>query len=79
MGTTKRAICVPEPAAMPIDKSIFPFLARIIALLCSAAFPTIPIIMAPTNSSPNPNSFVVDQCYSYWNRYKKEVNSRGFG
>ena len=58
IGTTKREICVPEPAAMPIDRSIFPFLARRMALLCSAAFPTIPMIIAPTNNSPNPNSAV---------------------
>ena len=45
-------------AAIPIDRSIFPFLARRMALLCSAAFPTIPIIIAPTNNSPNPNSAV---------------------
>jgi hypothetical protein len=44
IGTTNNAIWVPEPAAIPIDNSIFPFLASTIALLCSAAFPTIPII-----------------------------------
>ena len=44
---------------IPIDKSIFPFLATIIALVCSATFPTIPIITAPTNISPNPNSLLM--------------------
>jgi hypothetical protein len=59
IGTTNSAICVPDPAAMPIDKSILPFLARTTALLCSAAFPTIPTIIAPTNNSPNPNCLLV--------------------
>ena len=59
IGTTKMATCVPEPAAIPIDKSSLPLLASIIALLCSAAFPTIPTIIAPTNISPNPNFLIV--------------------
>ena len=59
IGTTNNAIWVPEPAAIPIDNSILPFLARTMALLCSAAFPTIPMIMAPTKSSPKPNCFAV--------------------
>ena len=49
IGTTNNAIWVPDPAAITIDNSIFPFLASTIALLCSAAFPTTPIIMSPTN------------------------------
>jgi hypothetical protein len=59
IGTTNNAIWVPEPAAIPIDNSIFPFLASTIALLCSAAFQTIPIIIAPTNNSPKPNCLAV--------------------
>lgn len=59
IGITNSAICVPEPAAIPIDRSIFLFLARTIALLCSAALPTIPTIMVPTNISPKPNSLLV--------------------
>jgi hypothetical protein len=59
IGTTNNAIWVPDRAAIPIDNSIFPFLASTIALLCSAAFHTIPIIIAPTNNSPKPNYFAV--------------------
>jgi len=59
-GTTKSATCVPEPAAIPMDKSSLPFLARIIALLCSATFPTMPTTIAPMNNSLNPNFFIAD-------------------
>ena len=58
IGTAKRAIWVPEPAAIQIDISISPFLAWIIVPICFGALLTIPIIIAPTKSCPRPNSSV---------------------
>ena len=54
-GMTKRAICVDDPSATPNARSILPFQAMTMAVLCSAAFPTIGIITKPTNVSEMPS------------------------
>ena len=53
-GTTKRAICVDEPMAMPSASSILFLTAKMIAAACSAALPTIGMTMVPRKRSGTP-------------------------
>mmetsp|Transcript_3549 Transcript_3549/g.10949 ORF Transcript_3549/g.10949 Transcript_3549/m.10949 type:complete len:271 (-) Transcript_3549:880-1692(-) len=54
-GIQKRAICIDEPIAMPIASSILFFMAKMMAAACSAAFPTMGIMMVPRNRSGTPH------------------------
>ncbi|KAI9595789.1 hypothetical protein BDF19DRAFT_440075 [Syncephalis fuscata] len=50
-GVTSKAICILEPSATPIAKSILFFMAVVTAVICSAALPTIGSRIKPTNVS----------------------------
>ena len=47
-GRTSSAICILDPTATPIDKSILSLQATVTAVACSAALPTIGIRINPT-------------------------------
>lgn len=58
-GSTRRAICMLEPTATPIERSILSFAATVTAVACSAAFPTIGSRIKPTNVSEMPPEVVI--------------------
>ena len=58
-GATNRATCVLEPTAMANERSILSFAAIITAAPCSAALPTIGIIMTPRKNSLTPSAAIV--------------------
>jgi hypothetical protein len=51
-GRTNNAICILEPTATPIARSILSLQATVTAVACSAALPTIGRRINPTNVSP---------------------------
>lgn len=53
-GKTRRAICILEPTATPIDKSILSLIATVTAVACSAALPTIGSRIRPTKVVETP-------------------------
>ena len=48
-GVTKSAICIEDPTATPMAKSILSFIATDTAVTCSAALPTIGKRISPKN------------------------------
>jgi len=50
-GVTSKAICIEDPTATPIAKSILFFIATVTAVKCSAALPTMGSRIRPTKAS----------------------------
>mmetsp|Transcript_121387 Transcript_121387/g.377769 ORF Transcript_121387/g.377769 Transcript_121387/m.377769 type:complete len:321 (-) Transcript_121387:247-1209(-) len=55
-GTTNSAICVEDPTAMPIARSILSFAAAVTAVVCSTALPTMGSRTTPTKVLGTPTS-----------------------
>lgn len=51
-GSTSSAICMLDPTATPIERSILSLQATVTAVACSAALPTIGSRINPTKVSP---------------------------
>lgn len=68
-GSTSNAICILDPTATPIARSILSLQATVTAVACSAALPTIGSRIKPTKVSEMPPRSVMASMESTYRRW----------